>query len=401
MTGSWRAWTLGRGLHSSVGSPVPRGGGRRRAVVGSLLLGLLLTATVGCGPKLTAIPISPRARAEMGADHGIPYYVPRPFLLVTRNIEVTDESLVNAGIVTDAEGNTVVGPLRNDRPAISGRSAGSAGKTTTGTGTGAASGGESPAAGAVASVPGAVVSSTGGAGVSALPGREEDGAEGPASAVAQLIPTYRFRVVYLPDLSRQYALQQRGSAFGSTTVKYELEGGWMFKGTEISAESRLPEVIEATTSGAASILGASLEQVFASLFPIPQPESGVSGVGGGSSLDLSPRIWLFEIQADDRGQLNINTQKPLFEWPPRADGPRRVPVEGSRDPGMGDVGGSSGMLRPTGGTPVMPTNPGAAGASGGSSTQGVRMPAPSVGGRRETPMLPSYNYFMLDGALWM
>lgn len=416
--------------------------GRTGSVIG--LLGLLLWSAPGCGPRLTAIPVSPRARAEMGADHGIPYYVPRPFLLVTRNIEVSDDALVNAGIVADAGGNSVLGSLRSDKPAINTRTASGAARSSAGAdgATPSVNGG-----GAGGSGSGGVSSLSGG--VSSLGGGGDDG--GDESTAASLVPTYRIRVVYLPDLSRQYALQQRGAGFGSTQIKYELEGGWMFKGTEISSESKLPEVIEATTSGVASVLGASMEQVFASLFPIPQPDSGVSAVGSGSNLDLSPRIWLFEIQADDRGQLSINTQKPFFEWPPRQESTRRVPVDVSRDPGPGDVA-PPGVIKPTGKRPGTSTGPGtsaqgssgAGGAGGtpsvgsaspagagvspagagvepaaasgvgatgsnpgsyeagttGGGAPGLRAPTPG-GGRGEAPVVPSYNYFSQDGSLWM
>lgn len=336
---------------------------------------VMSTALMGCGARLTAIPISPKARAEMGADHGIPYYAPRPYLLVTRNIAVTDEALASAGMGTNEEGAVLAGTLKPNgaaRAAAAAAGAGALPATSPG-------GSDAPGGGGGAEPEG---------GISSMEDREG------GSTVTHAIPTYAFRVVYLPDLSRQYALQQRGGGFGNTNVKFELEGGWLFKGTEISSESILPQVIEATTTGIASVLGASLEQVFASMFPIPQDVAGVSSVGDGGGLDLSPRIWLFEILADEAGRLNIDTRKPFFEWPPRDGyGGGRPPVDvGGRDPGPGDVRGTTPR-------PPVGTGPGNSGvvpsSSGGSSTSTINVPPP--GGLLRAPT----SFYELESLPWM
>lgn len=322
-----------------------------------LSLGLGLSLLAGCtGATLTAIPISPKARQEMGRDHGIPYYVPRPYLLVTRDVAISDEALTAAGMVPAAEAGPSSVAGRSHPPAAP--APGEGGPTSEALGYDGLSSISPPA-------PGTVV-----------------------------IPTYKFKVIYLPDLTRQYALQQRGAPFTNTTLKLELEGGWMFKGTEVTSENKLPDLIESTTSGVANILGASMEQVFASLFPIPTGEAGVSSAGGSSQPDLSPRIWLFEIAEAPEGGLAINLEKPFFEWPreaPRpvsrppvlsgggADPVKPLPLPAVKPPATPTGGSTAPAIAPP--KPVSPFGPGTAapGAAGGTPTGGGTSSAGGAG----------------------
>lgn len=328
----------------------------RLSRVWAALVGLSLLS--GCSVSLTAVPVSPKAREEMGRTKGIPYYMPRPYLLVTRNVELSEEDLAAAGMPA-GPGTAAVGSLRERVEASSG-----AVRSMVPT---------SPSAPAAGEPVGTLDE-----GISAV--------GGPASSLAvkagQVVPTYRMQVVYLPDLARQYALQQHSGPFASGSVKYELEGGWLFKGTEITQENVAGEIISATTSGVASILGTSLEQVFASLFPIPTEDYGVSSVGGSAGLDLSPRIWLFEIDNDAQGRLSINMKEPFFEWPPRETRATRAPIgagAGGRDPESSDV-----SLPSTGGT-----KPSTGGAStGGASTGGTSTGGASTGGSGGSSLPP-------------
>lgn len=265
---------------------------RERTTFYGVVLCLFAAAVFpACSARLVAVPISERARMEMGSSTGIPYYVPRPYLLVTRNLVIDEAALNAAGLVVQREGG-----ISAEAPAD----------------------GQAPA----------------------------DGVAGVSSTVGvQAAPTYDFKVVYLPDLTRQYALQQRSGILSSSSIKFELIGGWMFTGTEITNESQVPETISATMGGIANILGSSIEQVFAGLFPAPAEDSGISGVGGEAAPveDIGPKVWLFEISEGPLGTLRVNTDRPFFEWPPAGRSslryrPALVPGTG-RDPDIGDIRG--------------------------------------------------------------
>ncbi len=65
----------------------------RLFLIGSLCVGQYLT---GCAkhqarPSITAVGLSPANRCE---PHGIPYYLPKPLLVVAKNVRHIDESKV-------------------------------------------------------------------------------------------------------------------------------------------------------------------------------------------------------------------------------------------------------------------------------------------------------------------
>jgi len=307
------------------------GCGMRILRSGSLLLVAVLLG--GCAVRLTAIPVSERARLEMGSDTGIPYYVPRPYLLVTRDIELTDDALLEAGVVPDQNAGVSAVSIPVTTSVSADASGSSADAASTGDNSTQAEGqGEAvTAAGTIANVTAGTIAGT----------SPEGGTERPITF--HTAPTYQFRVIYLPDLTRQYALQQRGGAFSSVTLRYELKGGWMFTGTELTAETRLPETIEATTTGLANILETqSIGQVFQKFFPSTSDggdTSGVSGIGPRSTprdKPPGPKIWLFEISDGPRGTLHINLEEPFFQWP-LDDGDRTRRARDLPNPDIGDL----------------------------------------------------------------
>jgi hypothetical protein len=318
-----------------------------------LAVALVAVVVGGCTPaRLTVVPVSERARLEMGSTNGVPYYVPRPYLLVTRDVDITDDLLAKAGISADGPARGLAGSTSVPRAATTG--------TTSGTGNGAT---KPPASGV-------------------------SGLEDTEAPRVKAVPSYHFKVIYLPDLARQYAIQQRGGTFNNYQVKYELENGWMFKGTELSSETKIAETIEASSSGIGTILGSSIEQIMSALFPIPVPDAGVSGVSGEAAADVGPKIWLFEISDGPQGTLRINTERPFFEWPRDEGRSRRgyhPPVESGRDPDAADLPSRpTGTPRPPAPTPApLPRQPGPEAASDGAP--GSSQPAPPAGASQPAP----------------
>ena len=144
-------------------------------------VGFLLTLFgVGClGPKLEASKI----RSER--QEGMPYYLPRPYLLVTKNFNLVETTR----------------------------------KTTTTT---------KPDGTKVEVVEEAVHD----------PGADGKRQAGPEGTV------YAYQIVYLPDQCSLYGLRvARG--IGTLDSRIELEDGWKFTGTQIETDTKTPETIEA------------------------------------------------------------------------------------------------------------------------------------------------------------
>lgn len=242
--------------------------------------------SIGCATgQLVAVPISDTAKKEMNKIEGIPYYIPRPYLLITRNIEISSE-LVNQ-IQTDSKTGVYSEKPDEESPPVS-----SVEKTA----------------------------------------QKDQGGY-------HMKPVYHFKIIYLPDLTRQYALKQKGIAFSKSSLKYELENGWMFKGTEITSESQVPQIIDSVANGVSSVFGSSIEQLISSFSKQPTSIStaGASGVTSYSNdLPLSPKIWIFEI-SEASGILKINTEKPFFEWPKENKSLRPAVEAVTKDPEKTDT----------------------------------------------------------------
>jgi hypothetical protein len=153
---------------------------RGASVLGAAGVGLLLTLSgVGClGPKLEAS----RIRSER--QEGMPYYLPRPYLLVTKNFNLV-ETTTKTTTTTKPDGTKVevVEESTHD--------------------------------------PGAR--------------KQQAGADG---------TVYAYQIVYLPDQCNLYALRvARG--IGTLDTAIELEDGWRFTGTKLKTDTKTPETIEA------------------------------------------------------------------------------------------------------------------------------------------------------------
>lgn len=175
-----------------------------RAARGSSVLvaagvGWLLTLFgVGCvGPMLVASKL----RSER--QEGMPYYLPRPYLLVTKNFNLV-ETTKKTTTTTKPDGTRVevVEESTHD--------------------------------------PGAA-------------GKRQADADG---------TVYAYQIVYLPDQCNLYGLRvARG--IGTLDSRIELEDGWKFTGTQLATDTKTPETIEALGKPVAE-LGKALAGALAS-----------------------------------------------------------------------------------------------------------------------------------------
>jgi hypothetical protein len=189
--------------------------------LGRLCPSVWLFAVSACA-SVTAIPIDVGSRAaKAGAVEGIPYYLPRPYLLVT---EVPVETPApNAG--------------------------------------GAAGGAAAAAAGAKGATPSATddasKKATTDAGSGTSPSSTTD------QSFGMFTKQYGVKLIYLPDYEHPMVLQQH-AGIGSTTLKPTLQNGWMLTALDSSADSKTAEtlasigsILSATHGGGSSGTGAS------------------------------------------------------------------------------------------------------------------------------------------------
>jgi hypothetical protein len=141
-----------------------------------------LTLALGCsaclGPKLVG------SKIRSDDQEAMPYYLPRPYLLVTKNFNVT---------LTTKKTTTTTKPDGTQIEVV-----------------------------------------------------EED-VRGPSAETQKTDSgktVYAYQIVYLPDQCNQYGLKiSRG--IGTLDTKIKLEDGWKFTGTELKTDSKTPETIEA------------------------------------------------------------------------------------------------------------------------------------------------------------
>lgn len=189
------------------------------ALVGVLCINQVI---VGCAkhqarPSITAVGLSPANRCE---PHGIPYYLPKPLLVVAKNVRHVDESKVgltgavpipggfdNQAAYADIKANVTV-------PSSSGSE-------------GAASAGLQ-----AANIPAAVASTatlgTEGSksmvGESMTPAANADFNDG-----LEVDSFFTYQIVFVPDLTQKYGLRISGGA-GEVRAAMNLVNGWMYTG---------------------------------------------------------------------------------------------------------------------------------------------------------------------------
>ncbi len=165
-----------------------------RVFCSGVVCATVLSAVVAGCASVTAVPVDPATgQAKKDGAHGIPYFLPRPYLLVT-------EVPVDTPAVPTDKGD--------------GKGGGAADK---------------------------------GAGIDKKPAATDDGsgtAPSPTSdqSFGMFTKQYGVKLIYLPDYEHPMVLRQR-AGFGSTTLKPTLQNGWMMTALDSSADSKTAETL--------------------------------------------------------------------------------------------------------------------------------------------------------------
>ncbi len=180
------------------------------------LLVLIFGTALGCHhPKITAVSLDP---CHYGKECGIPFYLPKPLLIVAKNFRNIEESKVgltgSAPIPNHYDDQSKYADL-NARTNFQGLSAGD--------GTGAQT----------APNPANTVTASGTAATAQAPTLHSNGAPlTPNTAPSDgLSPAtfYTYHIVFVPDLSQKYGLKLRGGP-GEIRAAMNLVNGWQFTG---------------------------------------------------------------------------------------------------------------------------------------------------------------------------
>lgn len=189
-----------------------------------LLIGALCVsqAFAGCAkhqarPSITAVGLSPANRCE---PHGIPYYLPKPLLVVAKNVRHIDESKVgltgpapipggfdNQAAYADIKANVTV-------PSSSGS-------------TGQAAGGLAANDAGNAAVSGATLGEK--QAQSIVPETMTPAANANFDDGLEVDSFFTYQIVFVPDLTQKYGLRISGGA-GEIRAAMNLVNGWMYTG---------------------------------------------------------------------------------------------------------------------------------------------------------------------------
>jgi hypothetical protein len=241
-------------------------------------LGLALLAPGCAHPRITAVNLN-----DPKEPHGIPYYLPKPYLIVSKNIRyipaptvgLTTTVPIPAGFdqtgATNGGGGGKASPTnQTTQTQGGGGGAGHTNAVTTAAGTnstpanppGASAGGSDGAGGG---------SSSGTAYGSQVLGPASIAVVPPASIADGLIPQefYTYQIVFLPDLTQKYGLRIKGGA-GEFRATENLVNGWMHTGPGpiYMRDSFTAQSVTASGEAVANV-GGTLGQVALSAFGIP------------------------------------------------------------------------------------------------------------------------------------
>lgn len=279
----------------------------------------------GCfHPYITAVDLN-----NPSAPEGMPYYLPKPYIVISKNIRY---------IPTPTVGLTQTAPIPNifddgSQKAQGGNGGGGGStnspSTNTGSGTKPKKGGTSPGTTntlEAAMVPGSQNSNTNqnnSAGSSSTPIYNGQ-VLGPASIT--VVPSapipdgltpqtfYTYQIVFLPDLTQKYGLRVKGGV-GEMRATLNMVNGWMFTGPGpvYFKDSSTADIATANWTGADSALE-SAAKIVSTIYGVPSLGGGSSSnklqaaAVPGKSYELTnyAQIWIYEG--------NLSTDRKSMTW---------------------------------------------------------------------------------------
>jgi len=213
---------------------------KKTLIVLLLISSVLLT---GCGSSITAISL----KGEKENKKAIPYYLPQPYLLITKDF---------SHLGTKTTKNEKTASANTQKPAE--KDSGTAKNETSTT--------DEP--------------------------------------VSITVNGFTYKIIYLPNLAEKYGLIYN-SGSGESDLSFTLKDGWMFTGLNLESDAQIDEIITAISSLVSNIVKTLVPSEIGML------AKSVPGEPGEVPEEPKPLIWLFKMTFDgekitfDRVQLDF------------------------------------------------------------------------------------------------
>jgi hypothetical protein len=228
-----------------------KGGIMKAYKIGSLFFAFVVCFS--CAPQIKVVPLSKEAR-ERNINNGIPYYLPKSYLLITRNFE---HIYTHEDMISDNTGNG------ND----SGNDDGDGDSSDNGNGSGTVDPGSQPAG-----------------------------------------DVFSYQIIYLPDTSEKYGIKiSRGT--GTFKGKISLVDGWKFVGINLETDSKTAETIKGFGQAAkdiATLIALSEKSAGRALL---KQEDMIETFGNNlinSLTEPDAEIYIYDLS---------DLSRPVFQWP--------------------------------------------------------------------------------------
>ena len=296
-------------------------------VIASFLAGAAVPLVVtSChSPSFTSVDLNVGS-PMYGKDVGMPYYLPKPYLVVTKNIRYIptptvgltqtvpipssfDASFISAGSSPNATGKQASASTGTGSTSTgTGSSSKSTGTGTSSTSTGTGSVSTSTGTGSVSLTAGSLAQASTGSGTDSQSQSTGTGtgAGTPPSASStqvlgqgqsEVVPAasipdgitpdtfYTYQFVMLPDLGQKYGLRVKGGT-GEMRATFNIVNGWMFTGPGpvYMRDSSKADTATAAANGVAQVTG-TIGQTVLSALGVPGAASTLAGkaaaAGGG------------------------------------------------------------------------------------------------------------------------
>ena len=244
-----------------------------------MALAAMLCLFAGCA-GVAVTPLAPDGLTKLrGAESGLRYYMPMPYLLVME--------LPPSTVPTESTPNAAHPPPKSPGDAGTTNSTSNAARPTRQTPQGFSKppeGDTNSAAAATAGGPGAGSSNT-----DDTAGKDtENSSKSSAAPVSDLsfgaaTPQYVAKLVYLPDMRRPMAMKSSTGLWGTSSMKPVLQDGWMLTSLDSTADSKTAETLQALGTIAGTAIGGG-----AGAAAKTAAKAKAGGPGGGGGLPQLP-----------------------------------------------------------------------------------------------------------------
>jgi len=202
----------------------------KKTLIAHLLISSMLLT--GCSSSITAISL----KAPNENKKAIPYYLPQPYLLITKDFSHLATKTIKTEEITTGDTQDQAGEVS---------------------------------------------------------GTEKKETSTTAEPVSITVNGFTYKIIYLPNLAEKYGLVYN-SGSGVSDLSFTLKNGWMFTGLNLKSDTQIDETITALSSLVSSVAKAAEPLFRAQAIEIgegPEPEVA-------REPELKPAIWLFKMTVD-------------------------------------------------------------------------------------------------------